>query len=83
MHSREWKRRLGRNRSHEACLSNFMRKFSGIIFLLIFLFLIPQLVIAAQIRLAWDPNTERNLSGYWSIMEQPHGVLMNRSNLEK
>lgn len=65
MHSREWKDRLGRNESHEACLSNFMRKFSGIIFLLISIFLIPQLVIAAQIRLAWDPNTEHNLLGYW------------------
>jgi len=34
------------------------------LFFLLFLSLLPPLVFAAQIRIAWDPNTEPDLAGY-------------------
>jgi hypothetical protein len=45
-------------------MKHIITRFFIVIFFLIFIFIIPQLVIAAQIRLAWDANTERDLAGY-------------------
>ena len=43
--------------------TNFLQIFLAAIFFL-FYFPLCQLALAAQIRLAWDPNTERDLGGY-------------------